>query len=367
MSLRRFSFLLCSICVLACGFLILSPIVEHAAPQRAGYRVIRTIPLGGEGGWDYVTVDSDSHRIYIPRGTHIMVLDEGTGKLIADIPGMNGIHGVALAPEFNRGFITGNKSEQEGTIYILDLKTLKIISSLPSNSTDTDSIIYDPSTKRIFVNNGDGMNLTVVDAATEKVIGTMPFNANPEAAVADGKGSIFQDLEDKGQVIEYYAKKLTVKNRWPTAPCVAPVGLTMDKANRRLYVACRANKGAAPGVLVVMNADNGQVVTSMPIALGVDGIVFDPGTGTIFATCRDSGDGKTGVTNILHADSPDKISSVADVKTIYGARTLSLDPKTHHIFTVGTEQNDPVPPTDKNPHPRPKPVLSTFDLLEIGQ
>jgi DNA-binding beta-propeller fold protein YncE len=367
MSVRQLLGLLCWACVLAFALLILSPAVFHAAPQDSAYRVIKTIPLGGEGGWDYVTVDPDARRIYIPRSTHVMVLDEDTGKLIADIPGMNGLHGVAVAPEFNRGFVTGNESKSEGTIYIFDLKTLKITSSIKSNSIDTDSLIYDPGTKRVFVNNGDGMNVTAVDAATEKVVGTMPFNANPEAAVADGKGSIFQDLEDKGEVMEYDAKKLAVKNTWPTAPCETPVGLAMDKTNRRLYVACRGKGGAGPGVLVVMNANNGKVVTSMPIAIGVDGAAFDAGTGNVFATCQNSGDGKTGVTKIFHEDSPDKISLVADVKTIFGARTIALDPKTHHIFSISTEQYEPVLPTDKNPNPRPRPVPSTFEVLEIGK
>ena len=352
--------------ILVVALLLLTPAVFLAAPQDSGYRVIRTIKLGGEGNWDYVTVDADARRVYIPRSTHIMVVDEDSGKLVGDIMGMNGLHGVAVATEFNRGFVTGNKTEEEGTIYIFDLKTLKLTSSIKSNSIDTDSLIYDPFTKRVFVNNGDGMNLTVVDAATEKVVGTMKFNANPEAAASDGKGSIFQDLEDKRSVMEYDAKTLTVKNKWPTGPCVSPVGMAMDKANRRLYVGCRG-EGNVPGVLIVMNADNGKVVASMPIGIGVDGNVFDPGTGNIFATCRDSGDGKTGATYIFHADSPDKISLVATVKTIYGARTVSLDPKSHHIFAIGTEQNDPVAPTAKNPNPRPKPVLSTFELLEIGK
>lgn len=352
--------------ILAFALSPLTTAVLLAAPQDSGYRVIRTIKLGGEGNWDYVTVDADARRVYIPRSTHIMVVDEDSGKLVGDIMGMNGLHGVAVAPEFNRGFVTGNKTEDEGTIYVFDLKTLKLTSSLKSNSMDTDSLIYDPFTKSVFVNNGDGMNLTVVDAATMKVVGMMPFNANPEAAAADGNGSIFQDFEDKGQVVEYDAKALMIKNKWPTAPCVSPVGMSMDKTNRRLYVGCRG-KGNAPGMLIVMNADNGKVVASMPIGIGVDGNVFDPGTGNIFATCRDSGDGKTGATYIFHADSPDKISLLATVKTIYGARTLSLDPKSHHIFSIGTEQNDPVPPTAKNPNPRPKPVLSTFELLEIGK
>ena len=367
MSAHRKPILLSWACVLAFALSIFFPAVSQAAPQDSGYRVLRTIHLGGDGGWDYVTVDSAARRVYIPRGTHIMVIDADSGKLVSDIPGMNGLHGVAVAPEFNRGFVTGNKTEEEGTVYIFDLKTLMLTSSIKSNSIDTDSLIYDTSTKRVYVNNGDGMNLTVVDAATAKVAGAMPFNANPEAAAADGKGSIFQDYEDKGQVIEYDAMKLTIKNKWPTPGCDAPVALSMDQANRRLYIGCRGKGGAAPGVMLVMNADNGKIVSSAPIAIGVDGDVFDPGTGNVYATCRDSGDGKSGATYIFHADSPDKISLVATVKTIYGARTVGLDSKTHHVFSIGTEQNDPVPPTAKNPNPRPKPVLSTFELLEIGK
>ena len=367
MSARRIPSVLSWACALAFALMILSPTVLHAAPQDSGYRVLRTIKLGGEGGWDYVTVDSAARRVYIPRSTHILVIDADSGKTVADIQGMNGIHGVAVAPEFNRGFVTGNKTEQEGTVYIFDLKTLMLTSSIKSNSIDTDSLLYDPSTKRVYVNNGDGMNLTVVDAATAKVAGTMAFNANPEAAAADGKGSIFQDYEDKGQVIEYDAMKLTIKNKWPTPGCEAPVAMAMDKANRRLYIGCRGKGPMGPGVMIVMNADNGKVVASMPIAIGVDGDVFDPETGNVYATCRDSGDGKTGATYIFHADSPDKISLVATVKTIYGARTVALDSKTHHVFSIGTEKNDPVPPTAKNPNPRPKPDLSTFELLEIGK
>lgn len=367
MSARRISSMLFWACVLTFAFLILSPTVFHAAPQDSGYRVLKTITLGGEGGWDYVTVDSAARRVYIPRSTHILVIDADSGKQVADIQGMNGLHGVAVAPEFNRGFVTGNKTEQEGTVYVFDLKTMMLTSSMKSNSIDTDSLLYDPSTKRVYVNNGDGMNLTVVDAATAKVAGAMPFNANPEAAAADGKGSIFQDYEDKGQVIEYDAMKLTIKNKWPTPGCDAPVAMAMDKMNRRLYIGCRGKGATAPGVMIVMNADNGKIVASAPIAIGVDGDVFDPATGDVFATCRDSGDGKTGATYIFHADSPDKISLVATVKTIYGARTVALDSKTHHIFTIGTEKNDPVPPTAKNPNPRPKPVLSTFSLVEIGK
>jgi DNA-binding beta-propeller fold protein YncE len=367
MRMRRFLNVCSRVGVLSFMIFVLPPAVFQAAPQDSGYRVLRNIKLGGEGGWDYVTVDSAARRVYIPRSTHILVIDADSGKQVGDIQGMNGLHGVAVAPEFNRGFVTGNKTEQEGTIYVFDLKTLMLGTSIKSGSIDTDSLLYDPSTKRVYVNNGDGMNLTVVDAATEKVVGKMAFNANPEAAAADGKGSIFQDYEDKGQVVEYDAKALTIKNKFATPGCDAPVALAMDKANRRLYVGCRGKGPSGPGVMLVMNADSGKIVASQPIAIGVDGDVFDPDTGNIYATCRDSGDGKSGATYIFHADSPDKITQVAIVKTIYGARTVALDSKTHHVFSIGTEQNDPVPPTAKNPNPRPKPVLSTFELLEIGK
>ena len=292
-----------------------------------------------------------------------MVIDEETGKVIGDIPDLKGIHGVAVAPQFNRGFITGNMSEEEGTIYVFDLKTLKITSSLKSTGVDTDSLFYDPMTKRVYIGNGDGNNITVVDAATAQVVGTLDLKGDPEASVADGKGNHFLNIADKGEMMEYDAKTLTIKNRWSADPCKRPVGLAMDTAHRRLFMACQG----ANAILAVMNADDGKMVTTMPIGIGADGAAYDPATGMVWVTARDGGDGKSGVTKIFHEDSPDTYTLVADVKTIYGARTIGLDYKTHHIFTIGTEENTPMPPTAKNPNPRPRPVPSTFELLEIGK
>ena len=363
MSLRTIRRGLWWACILAFALLIFAPRLFRAAAQSSSYRVIQTFRLGGEGGWDYVTVDPDARRLYIPRGNHVMVLDEGTGKVIADLPDMKGLHGVAVVPEFNKGFITGNKSEDEGTVYMFDLKTLKVTSAIKSNSTDTDSLLYDPGSKRVFVNNGDGKNTTVVDAKTAQVVGMIALDGEPEAAAADGKGSIFNNIADKGQMVEFDAKTLAIKNRWSTDPCKRPVGLAMDTAHRRLFMACQ---GAAT-LLVVMNADNGKVVATAPIGIGADGVAYDPAVGIVIVTSRDSGDGKSGVTKVFHEDSADKYTLVADVKTIYGARTIALDPKTHHVFSIGTEQNTPVPPTEKNPNPRPRPVPSTFQALEIGK
>jgi YVTN family beta-propeller protein len=360
MSLHRLTWF-CLACAL--GAVLLLPGVFHAAPQTSGYRVIRNVLLAGEGGWDYVTADPDAKRVYIPRGDHVMVVDEVSGKVAGDIPDLKGLHGVAVAPQFNHGFITGNQSQTEGTIYVFDLKTLKVTDSLKATGVDTDGLLYDPASKRVFVNNGDGNNVTVVDAATAKIVGTVELKGGPEAAAADGKSSIFVNIADKAEMVEYDTKTLTIKNRWPTAPCQRPVGLAMDTAHRRLFMACQGNNAIA----AVMNADTGKVVASMPIGIGSDGAAYDPGTGDVFFTCRDIGDGKTGVTKIFHETSPDQYTSVADVKTIYGARTIALDPKTHHIFSVGTAQNDPVPPTAQNANPRPRPVPSTFTLVEIGR
>jgi DNA-binding beta-propeller fold protein YncE len=352
--------------ILIVAVLILFPVASFGAPQESGYRVLRTVHLGGPGRWDYVTVDPAAKRIYIPRSTHVMVLDETTGKVIGDIPGLKGIHGVAVAPEFNRGFITGNKSENEGTIYVFDLKTLKVTSALKSTGVDTDSLHYDPLTKRVYVGNGDGNNITVVDAKTARVVGTLPLKGDPEASEPDGRGNTFVNISDKNQMLEYDSRTLAIKHRWTAGPCGHPVGLAMDTVHRRLFMACRGTSDTSP-LLVVMNADNGKIVATEPIGIGADGAAYDPAVGMVYVTCRDSGDGKTGVTKVFHQDSPDKYRLVTNVKTIYGARTIALDPNTHHIFTIGTAENTPVPATAKDPHPRPRPVPSTFELLEIGK
>jgi len=345
--------------------LLLALVVLFAAPaafhaQGGGYHVVKQTLLGGEGNWDYVTVDPDARRIYIPRGTHVMVLDEGTHAVVADIPGLKGIHGVAVAPEFNRGFVTGN--DPKGVITVFDLKTNKVTSSIATGEEDCDGIMYDPATKRIYVNNGDAMTTTVIDPATAKVVGTVKLPDGLEAAASDGKGHIFVNIVDKAQIVEYDAKTLAIEHTWSAAPCLRGYGAAFDPAHRRLFIGCQ---GAMP-VGVVMNADTGKVVASMPIGGGSDGVAFDPGTGDVFFTCRDGGGGM-GEVNIFHEDSPDKYTKVTDVKYMYGARTIALDPKTHHIFSVGTTQNDPVPPTAQNANPRPRPVPATFSIVEVGK
>ena len=334
---------------------------RSSASATQGYHVIKQTGLGGEGNWDYVTVDPDAHRIYIPRGTHVQVLDESTHKVVADIPGMRGIHGVAIVPKANRGFVTGN--DPKGVIYVFDLKSNQVTSKIPTGEEDCDGLFYDPATDRVYVQNGDSMTSTVIDPVAAKVVGTIKYGGPLEAGVSDGKGTLFVNLVDSGEIAEVDAKTLGVKTTFSAKPCQRGYGAAFDAAHHRLFVACQ---GAMP-VGVVINADTGKVIASMPIGVGADGVAYDPGTGDVFFTCRDSGDGVSGVVNIFHEDSPDKYTKVADVKYMYGARTIALDPRTHHIFSVGATKNDPVAPTPQNRSPRPRPDLTTFSIVEVGK
>jgi len=340
----------------AAALLFAAPAMFHAQ----SYHVVKQTLLGGMGNWDYVTVDPENHRVYIPRGTHVMVLDEMSHKVIADIPGMKGIHGLAVAPDVSRGYVTGN--DPKGVIYVVDLKTNMIATTIPTGEEDCDGIMYDPGTKRIYVNNGDSKTTTVIDPAANKVVGTIHLPGPVEAAASDGKGTLYVNLVDDAKIAVVDAKTMMVKTTWPVAPCQRGYGAAIDAAHGRLFVACQ---GAKP-VGVVMDVATGKVVASMEIGGGSDGAAFDPGTGDVFFTCRDGGNGM-GVVNIFHEDSPDKYTKVADVNYMYGARTIALDPKAHHIFSVGATKNDPVPPTAQNANPRPRPDLTTFSVVEVGK
>jgi hypothetical protein len=356
--------------ILASALLLFTPQVFHAAPQMGAgtYHVLRTIPLGGEGSWDYVTVDPDAKLVYAPRTENIQIMDITTGKLVGNITGMKGLHGLAIAPEFNRGVATGN--DPEAVAYLIDLKARKVVDKITfTGAKGSDSLMYEPVTKRFFVNTAGSNNAQVIDAATGKYIGSVTLPGRPEAAVPDGKGNMFVNIVDKDEVVEYDAQKLTVKNAYSSTPCVRGYGIAMDETNRRLFIGCQPT--ATSGVAVVMNADTGKVIAAIPIGVGGDGMAFDAATGNIFAPCRDDGSGKMGATYIFHEDTPDKYSDVAVVHTIYGARTgEAVDPNTHRFYSIATAENTAPPnaaPTADNPHPRLRPVPDTFSVVEIGK
>ena len=327
-------------------------ITTAAFAGPSGYHVAKTYKIGGEGGWDYLTVDSKARRVYISRGTHVMVVDADTGAAVGDIPNTNGVHGIAIAPEFDKGFISDGR---DGTITIFDLKTLKVLGTAAAGK-NPDAIIYDPVSKRVFSFNGTSKDATAVDAKSGNVAGTIALGGKPEAGVSDGKGHIFVNIEDTSEIVQFDANKLSIENRWKIAPGDGPSGLAMDQKTRRLFSVC-GNK-----MMVVINADNGQVVGSVPIGQGADGAAFDPETG--FALSTNGGDGTL---TVVHEDSPSKFSIVENVPTMRRARTIALDVKTHQVYTITAEFGQAPAPTTEQPRPRPPMVPGSFTLLVLSR
>jgi DNA-binding beta-propeller fold protein YncE len=333
-----------------------------AAFAQSNYHQLKKISIGGEGGWDYLIADASASRLYVSHGTEVDVVDTKTGQVAGKITGLHGVHGIALAPEFGRGFISNGQS---GTVTIFDLKMLdKIGDDVPAGK-NPDCIIYDPSSKRVFAFNGRSSDATAIDAKDGKVAGTVALEGKPEFAAADGKGHVYVNIEDKSEVFDIDAKKLTVDHRWPLAPCEEPSGMAMDTKSRRIFSGCH-NK-----MVAVMNADTGKVVATPSIGDGVDATAFDPETKYVFNSCGD------GTLSIAHEDSPDKYTVVEQVKTIQRARTMALDSKTHNVYLAIADFEPAPPPTtlpaadkpgDKGPpRPRMRVVPDTFGLLEYGR
>ncbi len=303
---------------------------------------------GGREYFDYIKVDPAARRVYLSHGTEVLVVNADTGALEGKISGLQLSHGVAVVPDLNRGFITDG---EQGKIVIFDLKTLKVIGDVNA-AKDADSILYDPASKHIFSFNGDSQSSTVVDPATGKVVGTIELGGAPEFAVADGRGMIYDNLEDKSEVVAIDSETLKIKSRWPISPAGAPAPLAIDRDHRRLFVS-----GRDPQMLVVMNADNGKIIQSFPISAGADANVYDPKTGRILVSTRE------GWTHVFHEDSPDRYSEIGKIKTEFGAKTMDFDSKTGCIF-VDTAKFGPAPAaTKERPHPRPAPIPGTFHLL----
>ena len=326
-------------------------VATFSSAADPGYHVIKTYKLGGEGGWDYLNLDSSSRRLYISRATHVMVIDADSGKPVGDIPDTPGVHGIALAPELVRGFISNGR---EGTVTIFDIESLKLITKVKAGD-NPDAILYDPATKRVFTFNGKSHDSTAIDAAKGTVLGTIKLEGKPEFAVSDGKGEIFVNIEDKSQLDAIDPNKLEVKSRWPLAPCEEPSGLAMDRKNRRLFAGCD-NK-----MMAVVDADSGKVLATPAIGDGVDATAFDEGTSLAFASCGE------GVLTVVHEDSPAKFSVAENVKTQEGARTLALDEKTHEVFVVTAKFGPPPAPTPENPRPRHAILPDTFVVLVVGK
>jgi DNA-binding beta-propeller fold protein YncE len=323
--------------------------VVAPAASGPGYHVAKTYQVGGDGGWDYLTADSNARRLYISRGTHVIVLDLDSGKNVGDIADTPGVHGIALAPELGRGFTSNGR---EGTVSIFDLKTLATSSKVKVGE-NPDAILYDPSSKRIFTFNGRSQDSSAIDAASGKLLGTIKLDGKPEFAASDAKGEIFVNIEDKSELTVIDPNKLEVKAKWPLTPCTEPSGLAIDRKNRRLFVGCD-NK-----MMAVVDADSGKVLATPAIGEGVDATRYDPETGLAFASCGE------GVLTVVKEDSPNKFSVAETIPTQQGARTMELDSKTHNVFVVTAKFGPPPAATADNPHPRHSILPDSFVVLVV--
>ena len=297
-------------------------LIATVALAATKYEMVTKVSVPGTGGWDYVVVDEAGRRVYVSHSTQVDVLDADSYKLVGTIPNTPGVHGIAVASEFGRGYISAGKAD---SVFAFDLKTLKTLGEFKVGKKP-DAIIYEPFSKRIYVMNGDSDNITVLNAADGSLAGTIALGGGPEYAVSDGKGNLYVNLEEKNETLHIDVTSLKVKDRWPLAPCTTPTALSMDVENKRLFVGCRSKQ------LAVLSADTGKIVFTAPIGERVDAGGFDSKTRLVYLS---TGDGKVFV---FHQDSPDKYSVAQEITTKVGAKTMGLDPKTGNLF-VPTSNN----------------------------
>jgi DNA-binding beta-propeller fold protein YncE len=334
---------------MAFGIASIFLLAGFAHAGASGYHVTKTIPIGGEGRWDYCVVDTNARRLYVSHGTHVVVLDADSGAKVGDIPNTLGVHGIALAPDLGRGFISAGKAN---TVVIFDLKTLETIATVKSGGMNPDAIYYDAGTKRVFAFNGRSANAVAVEAADGKVAGMIPVGGKPEFAAGDNQGHVFVNIEDKSQLLEVDAQKLSVLHRWQLTGCKEPSGLAFDQKNRRLFSVCGNKK------MMVVNADTGKIVATPAIGGDPDAAGFDPDTQLVFSSNGESGD-----LTVVREDSPDKYTVIDTVPTKKYARTMAIDFKTHNIFLPYAEFEAVTPKGEEEPPMKP----NTFGVLVVGK
>lgn len=336
-----FLFLLLSLSL----FLLRAAAANAADPS---YRIVRTIAAGGEGGWDYLTLDPSARRLYVSRSTHVAVLNADSGAPEGDIPNTEGVHGIALAPDLGRGFTSNGRAN---TVTIFDPKTLATLATVKVPGENPDAILYDPLSHRIFTFNGRTASVSAFEGATGAVAGTFAVGGKPEFAVTDLAGRVYVNIEDRNEIVAFDARTLKVEAHWPLAGCDSPTGLAIDVKGKRLFSGC-GNK-----VLVVLRTGDGRAVAKLPIGRGVDAVAFDPHANLVFSSNGE------GTLTVIHEDSPDAFRVVQNLTTKEGARTMALDPKTHAIF-LATAQYGPAPPaTPGNPRSRRPIVAGSFEIL----
>jgi DNA-binding beta-propeller fold protein YncE len=320
----------------------LLPLFLGAVPT--GYHVTGEIKIGGEGGWDYLTADSTARRLYVSHSTHVVVVDLDTHKVVGDIPDTPGVHGIAIAPELNRGFISNGRGNN---VTIFDLKTLKATGTAAAGE-NPDSIRYDSVSGRVFAFNGRSKNATAIDAKSGNIVATIDLPGKPEFSIADGKGNVYVNIEDTNEIAEIEAAKATMTRKYSLSPCEGPTGLAFDAKSRRLFSAC-SNR-----LMVASDPDAGTIVAMLPIGAGSDGAAFDPGTGYAFTS---NGDGTLTIIQQIGR----MWEVVENISTERGARTIAVDEKTHSIY-LPTAMTAP-----SQGGGRPTYLPDTFKVLVVGK
>ena len=314
------------------------------------YRVSGRIPLDGEGGWDYLAVDSVNGHLYVSHGTEVAVVDLASQKPMTKITGMKRIHGIAVANDLNRGFISDGGDD---VVVIFDLKSHSVLQKVATGK-NPDGILYDPYSKRVFAFNGRSNDVTAIDAASGTVAGTVALDGKPEFPVSDRKGNIYVNIEDKSEIVQLDPQALKTKKTWSLSPCQEPSGLAIDEETRRLFSVCSNKK------MAIVNADSGQVVATVPIGDGPDAAAYDPGNKLAFSSNGE------GTLTVVRQGSLDKYTVLANVPTERSARTMALDTNTHKIYLSAAQLGPAPEATADNPHPRPKIAPGSFHVLVVS-
>jgi hypothetical protein len=324
-------------------------VVHGQVTDGRTYHVARTIPVAGDGFWDYLAWDGVRHRLFLSHGTEVDVVDDRTGQVSGRIADTPGVHGIALAQDLGRGFVSNGR---DGTITLFDLARLETTGRVPVAGRNPDAILYDSVSRRVLTFNGGSADATALDAGTGRIVGQVALGGKPEFAVADGHGGVYLNDEDAGAILHLDAAHLAVTARWPMPGCESPTGLALDRAHGRLFSTC------SNGRMMVVDAETGRTVAVVAIGRGTDGCAFDAGTALAFASNGE------GTMTVVREMSPDSFLVAATVPTRRGARTVTLDPATHRVFTV-TAALGPPRPSAGQPHPRPSVVPGTFTLLVL--
>lgn len=343
--MKRFLMLLTILSALCLGM------NSNAQTMKSGYRIVKKIHLPVTTWWDYLSIDASTGRLFVSRGTMVQVVNVKDGKLVGTIPNTEGVHGIALAPDLGKGFISDGR---DSSVTVFNLKTLKVITKLGVTGRDPDAILYDPYTHRVFTCNGDAGNSTVIDARKDKVIGTIKLSGSPEYSATDGHGRIYINIEDSSQIDEINPATMKIENVWQVAPGEHPSGLAIDAKNHILFSTCD-NK-----LMVVMNALDGKVLATLPIGGHVDGAAYDP---VLHRAYSSNGEGTL---TIVQEEGKNEFKVLDQFPTQPGARTVALDTETHHLFLPTAEFNPPPQPTAEHPHPRPTMKQNSFVVLDIA-